>query len=347
MGIYGHRFDSLIEERNNYLFESTILTEMHISKKDLEDPEILKKVLEKSKKEANDKGNAILIASGLISTACDIVVGIVTGSIVLSLVLFIPFIIGGLILAFKVLMNIKDPEDKNVSKLVSKVKELKSKTEKLKDSPEKDKIIKRCDKILDSVDKHYNKIKSDRKRSENNRIKNHIDTLVKYSKGELPVAGGDIDFIYREYILANKLGIATPDKIDTGCVKCCKDIINNQTKEDKNEYALEYFYGYDNFENALNDKQNESNELQSLAKLIPGFKECDPVFALYAIDDTIIFFNSKDNKFYFCSDYDSKSLLSDSSLYKLCLKVYKKYSWDDSDIVSEEEIEKFKAVYKK
>lgn len=150
---------------NEYLgdaiYEQTILNEIHISKKDLKDPKVLEKVLEKTKKDVETHNNIVMSLSFAIGIAGDIVLGVVTGSILVPIITFVPFIIGVLVAAMKFLKTEEAEKEKNIQKLIDKVEKLKKETEKLEDSEEKKKILSTCDEILDSI-KKYNKSESDR-----------------------------------------------------------------------------------------------------------------------------------------------------------------------------------------
>ena len=323
------------EYLQDVIYEQTVLNEMHISKEDLKDPKILEKVLEKSKKEQNTKASIAMGAPMVLGIAADVVAGIATGSIVTSLALFIPFIIGSIVLAAKILDKIvtsgDTTENKNIAKLIKKVQNLRSKTEKLKDSKEKTEILENCDKILKSVDKYKVK-KADKAEKERvGKIKNRVKMLIDASKGKSFIIDPDIETTYENYLLADKLGISSASALDKTTVDICmKDNI-------KKEGILDLFYSVDDIDKVDNYHEKDVDKLD---KMIKGFKQNVKVIAFYAIDDTIFFFNPSNKKFYYGS-YDSDSLYGDSSLYNLCKKCGSKLAKKFTD----QEITEYKQIY--
>lgn len=138
------------------LEEQEILHELHISKSDLKDPKILQKVLDKTEKEVKAHNATVDTVSYVLAIAADILVGIVTGSIVAPLVLFAPFIIGATLIGIDFVKDNRNETNKNLDKLVKKAEEVKKNAMKLKDSKHKQEIISNCDKVLKAVNDYKN-----------------------------------------------------------------------------------------------------------------------------------------------------------------------------------------------
>jgi len=330
MGIYGHRFDNYIENNNQNALLEQYLTEMHISKNDLKNPNILKKVLEKSEKEQNIANSLSVTCPFLLGIAADVVSGIIAGSILTSIALFIPFIIGSLVLSAKIIEKIPVYEQKNVGKLVKKAESLKAKTMRMKDCKEKQEILRNCDNVLNAVDK-YKKHKIDEaKKKEYENAKKFLADVIKITKGDesasLPENPQEF---YDVYELADKLGIMSPGKLDKVVEKICTDSIKYEDRG-----IMELFCGTD----SIHDKLAPSKkDLEALEKKIPGFKNNIKVCIMYAIDDTVFFFNPK-NKTFVYGDYFPDTLEVNTSLYQLA----KKYQEDE---FSKEQIEMYKSIY--
>lgn len=145
------------------IYEQTVLNEMHISKKDLSDPKILDKVLKKTEKEVERHNNAVSAISLLLGVAADVALGLATGSLLASFVMFIPFLGGACALTMKFIKSYPDQEEKNLNKLVEKAKKLKANLEKNKD-PKKEDLIKKCDDIIKAIENYKkNKIEEAQK----------------------------------------------------------------------------------------------------------------------------------------------------------------------------------------
>lgn len=322
---------------NEYLgdaiYEQTILNEIHISKKDLKDPKVLDKILEKTKKDVETHNNIVMSLSFAIGIAGDIALGVATGSILVPIITFIPFIGGVLVAATKFLKTEEAEKEKNIQKLVDKVEKLKKNAEKMEDSKEKKEIIDRCNQILNSVNKyHKNEADKKSKADHDSKVK-EIKHLINVVNGKETINCEYMPNAYNDYVIADKLGIANHSKLDKAMVDYC-------TKHKSDGYSdgvMELFIGEDNIEKAK--KYLSDKELDEYEKEIPGFKENTRVYTLYAIDDTVCFFNPKNKHFYF-GDYGPKWLDHDSSLYRLSEKLGKSGSE-----LTKEDIESYKQIY--
>lgn len=312
--------------------EQEILQEMHISKADLKDPKILNKVLEKSKKESNNATALAVSVPFLLGIAADVVAGIVAGSILTSIGLFIPFIFGAAILAMKLLEMIPNYEDKNIKKLVTKTEELKKNTMKMKESKEKKEILDRCDKILKSVEKHKIDKADKASKKQYEKDKKLVSYIIKLSKSEVPPFLGEV---YDTYFLADKLGIAKPADLDKAIVNYCIKNKNEDTGYDNTLAKL--FFGEFDIDKIKQEHPRE--DIDKLEKVVPGFKEHSKVYVFYAIDDTVFFFNYKNKTFYY-GDYGADYLDYNTSLYRLASS--KKNSPSE---FSKEELERYKSIY--
>jgi len=327
MGIYGHKFDSLLLE-NSYQYEQTILMEMNISKNDLKDPKILDKVLDRARKEENIATSVSITCPMLLSISADIIAGIISGSIITSLALFIPFIIGGLALAVKILDSLPNYEKKNVSKLVKKAEDLKKKTMRLKDSKEKQEIIKNCDNVLKAVKQYEQKKIDEALKIEHERKRGILNIVIKIAKGQpaqLPELPRDF---FEYYEVADKLGIMSPGKMDKAIANICANDLDDRG-------ILNLVYGV----SSIYDKNGpDRKEVEDFEKVVPGFKDNIKVCYLYAIDDTVFFYNPK-NKTFVYGDYFPDTLDVSSSLYQLAKED------NDEGPLSKEDLEEYKSIY--
>ena len=326
---------------NDYLqetiYEQTVLNEMHISKKDLSDPDILKKVLEKSEKESNNATMAAMSIPLVLGIAADIVLCIVMGSIGLSIALFLPFIGGACILAVKVIEKIPDFKEQNLKKLKDKAENLKKNALKLKDGKEKEKILADCDKVLKSIEKYHVKEANKKAKEKSTKDRNFIIRLMKVAAGEYEIATEYMTDTYRDYYVADKIGLMKPAELDKVVVNYCKT-----HKNEKGEYGnlIDLFCGSYDVEGAK--KAVGEKEFDKLQKVIPGFgTDGEDVYIFYAIDDTIVFYNRKNSKFYY-GDYGADWLKYDSSLYKLAEKCGGR---DGMSEITKEDIENYKSIY--
>lgn len=319
-------------ESEDTIYEQTILNEMHISKNDLKNPDVLKKVLEQSKKEKN-LYSSFTMCVFLLGLLSDVVLGIVTGSILLSIGMFLPILVGSAMLAYELMIKCPNFEDKNINKLVSKTEKLKKNAERLKDEKAKSEIIATCDKILNSVAKY-------RKSESHKKAMKQLEADKKFIKRLIDTANGkDVLFIdgypeevYKAYLVADKLGIAKPNDLDKAMKKYCASHLD---ESDYKEGILELVTGAKTFNDAC--KEAPEYYINDMDKAIPGFKENDRMFVFYAIDDTIVFYNFKNGKFYW-GDY-VPNMASNSSLYEIVKKE------SNNITVSKEELERYKGVY--
>lgn len=321
-------------ESEDTIYEQTILNEMHISKNDLKNPEVLKKVLEQSKKEKN-LYSSFTMCVFLLGLLSDVVLGIVTGSILLSIGMFIPILVGSAMLAYELMIKCPNFEDKNINKLVSKTEKLKKNAERLKDEKAKSEIIATCDKILNSVAK-YRKSESHKKAMKQLEAdKKFIKRLIDTANGEdVLFIDGYPEEVYKAYLVADKLGIAKPNDLDKAMKKYCT---SHPDDDDGYDNLIELSIGYKNAKEAIEDDAYLKKHIEEMDKAIPGYKDNAKMFIFYAIDDTVVFYNFKNGKFYW-GDYDP-SITSNSSLYE----IVKKYA--NNTTVSKEELERYKGVY--
>lgn len=320
-------------ESEDTIYEQTILNEMHISKNDLKNPDVLKKVLEQSKKEEN-LYNSFAITVGLLGLLGDVILGVVTGSIIVPIIAFMPIMIGAASVSLGLLVRCPNFEEKNLNKLVSKTEKLKKNTERLKDEKTKSEIIRNCDKILDSVAK-YRKSESHKKAIKQLEAdKKFIKRLIDTANGEdVLFIDGYADPVYKQYVVADKLGISSPANLD----KCIKKYCNSHPNDDGYDSIMELFIGYKSAKEAIENDSSMERFINELDKEIPGFKDNKNMYVFYAIDDVIAFYNFKDGKFYW-GDYDP-SIISNPSLYEIAKK------WAKNTSISKEDLDRYKGVY--
>ena len=316
---------------SEFLVEQTILNEMHISKKDLYNPNILNKVLDRSKKEASNTIKGTIYASFLLGLAADVLVGVITKSAFYAIGLFFPFIGGACSFAYKVVMNMPDYEKKNLGKLEAKAKKVKAKAEKLKDSPDKTKIIAACDKVLKAIN-DYNQKKIDAaKEKVYKEAKSIINRLIKAANGE-SFPNDYLPDVYTDYKIADSIGLISTTELDKIYSEFC---MNNPDEEG----VLELITNSDTYEDAVKHSGYSSEDLEELASNIAGFKENTKICDIGRYDDgeSFFFFNLKDKKFYY---YSYNDIDKESSLYALSAKFS-----SHSRKLSKDDIKMYKEVY--
>lgn len=326
---YGNNIDQ------ETLYEITMLNEMHISKNDLKDPNILKKVLEKSKEEAKNSKNAISVAAMVLGLAADIATGLITGSIFLSLGAFFPFIIGACMIGLAVIQKLPDFEKKNVNKLEEKTKKLKEKVSKLKDSSEKKKIIETCDKILKSIEDYKKKKIDDAKKEEYEKNKNYVKYIIDSIEGKAR-PHSNLSDIYEIYVVADKMGVVNSQVLDKGYTKYCLSHLDK-------EGIMVHITNHNNYKDAIELSHFSEEDLKQYEKLIPGFKENAPFFNIGSHDEGLFFFNQKNNSYYYGAYGFFDQWDIDKSLFNIVQR-YSKANRIKVD-VSKEEINMYKEIY--
>ena len=142
--------DSLLElaieedSIEEYKYRVELLQEFHYSKQELQDPEILKKILEKTKSDTPDYQEKLATISLLLSTLLSVVTGTLTKSFKLGIASFFPIMIGVLSATYGILNKIYYTDDKlnkNILEIKNKVTKLKEKANKLSDKNDSKKII--------------------------------------------------------------------------------------------------------------------------------------------------------------------------------------------------------------
>ena len=315
------------------LFEQQMLLEMHLSNSDLKDPKILEKVLEKSKKEAQNTKKSISIASFLVGVSSSIISAIVTGSVVVGLATFLPFIIGSCALVLVIISHLPDYEKKNVDKLEKKVKQLKEKTNKLKDSSEKKRILATCDKILKSIEEYKNKKINDANKAKYKEDKEFVNYIINALKGKSK-PHAYLDKLYEVYYIADKIGVATSKELDNGFTKYCSSHLDKSG-------ILTHITNYNNYEDAMNKANFSEKELKQFESLIPGFKENAPFVDLGSHDEGLFFYNQKNSSYY----YGAYGFFDKWDVNKSLYSIVSKYSKEYKVKFSEEEIENYKSIY--
>lgn len=311
--IYGNKFlpkeynirpftESEVEYIVNYINEhnTIILNERAFSKKELQDPEMLNKLLDKFKK-SNAVLDKIETASLIFTVVEAIVVGVLTKSLGLGLLSLAAIAIIKVIGMLKLNDLVSKSNEKKIQQLKDQANKLKEKCLK-SDDPKAKEIASNCEKLIKNIDKYYG-----------SKEKEKYDQKYKYIKEKyLDVVNADFsngvsaDYIY----IAKKLKLSKQD--------INKIFFNNLNKymKDSEKYGSiwDVFFGTDN-------KEEISNKLDKYIKDngIPELKDNGKVCIIYAIDDIILLYSPKANKFFYGDYASSKSytyLLDISSGYK-------------------------------
>ena len=292
MPVYGynvisnHEFKILENEIYNYMINSGVVTEALFTKKQLQDPNTLTKLLEKAEKEKKVKNVVDIIFFGL-TILESIAVGILTKHASIGLISWIPFVA----LTFKITQKLDavmyETQKKRIKQLREKCQKIIDKYNKI-DDPKAKEIVANCKKTIDAIDKYYKK-EADAER------KKAIDGYTYLYNDLVKIINGKSDFEtpddgVESYALATILGIDLK-LIDVGLKK---------GEVDKSYTLWDVWFGDDDLEYIKKDFGMETIEIMS--KYVPEFKNNKPVNIFYAIDDTIFFYSKMANKFYW-GDY--------------------------------------------
>ena len=320
------------QEYNEFLIEQTILNEMDIKNEDLKDPKILMKIIERSKKEAEDSKKSVFIASMILGIATNVVGGIAAGSIMVAVGTFLPFLAAAAATAIAVIHRLPDYEKKNISKLEAKAKKLKEKAEKMKDGPEKKQILSNCDKVLKAIEDYKHKKINKEKKAEYEENKKVVKYIADAIKGKVK-PHSHLDQLYEVYYIADKIGAGSSQDIDKGFAKYCSSHLDKSG-------VFTHITGKNNYKDALGNGFSEE-DLKEYEKLIPGFKENAPFVDIGSHDEALFFFNQKNSSFYYGTYGFFKYWDVNKSLYSIVNKYSKEYRVK----FSKEEIETYKQIY--
>ena len=296
MSLYDSLMESVIYEDSveEYKERIEILKEFHYSKEELQDPDILKKILQKTKQD-NEKyktvNEKLVSISFLLSICIGIITGIIAGSFALSLAAFSGFFLSVFYLIDGILNKVyysNENLDKNINEIQIKVEKLKKSAQKIKDKEESKKIIDNCDKILNSIDKyHKNKDKKVEKKLDNYINKPYFETDM----------GGEFTHIL-EYLRDVK-------KIPASQVR---DTLINNYKSLDYDNAWDLMYG--------RDSENDKKEYASLYKKYLSLADNNQKVYVYTNnDDNFDFVSPVTKKLYTITTDDTIEVIS-GDLYK-------------------------------
>ena len=274
-----------------------ILMEVHFTKKDLQDPETLKKLLEKAAREKKIKEVLDIIFEYLTIAEAWVVGSFIktaTGSSVLGALGAFASWIGFLALTVKIIESLDNVmvmvHDNRIKKLREKCLKLIKACEKSSD-PNAKRVIENCKKTIKAIDDHYSKLEKDEYKKKIDKYKKLIRDFKDILDGKSYLA----DFL------------SNPDEMKKFCF-CyifkipVSKLDAGQKKADCWYPAYKAFFG----DNELEDDKILVDEI---GKVFPEFKNNDKINVYYAIDDTIFFYSKAKNKFYyggFFSVYDVK-----------------------------------------
>ena len=299
--------DSLLElaieedSIEEYKYRVELLQEFHYSKQELQDPEILKKILEKTKSDTPDYQEKLATISLLLSTLLSVVTGTLTKSFKLGIASFFPIMIGVLSATYGILNKIYYTDDKlnkNILEIKNKVTKLKEKANKLSDKNESKKIIDNCDKVLKSIDDYEKKEKKKKENAEKDK-QNKLDNYINKPYTETNM-GGEFRNILRHL---KEKGIKSDELYNS--------FSKNYKSLDKVD-ALEYMFG------TGYRLDNEKKEYPQLFKKYGSLADKDgKVYEITNNDDNIDFVSPIDYKLY--------SMQTDNKIYTIPKNLYKYY----------------------
>ena len=294
MSIYG---DSIFESKDIFIIEEELfqyminnpndsIQEMIFTKKQLQDPETLTKLLKRAETEKDVKKVVDIIFYGL-----TILEGISVGVLVKDGFMGFAAWIGFIVLTHKVAKGLDKvmayTQEKRIKQLREKCEKLIKKYENI-DNPKTKQIVENCKKTIKAIDDYYAK---EEKAKIDKKIKEYTNT---YEFLVDIIHGKDIMNEPEEkvFALAKILNIDFK-RIDAG-----------QTKENKYDDSLWlYWFGSDNIESFTNADSPSKDEvyetIKILSKYIPEFKDNKKVPYYYAIDDTVFIYSRMGKKFYY------------------------------------------------
>jgi len=299
-----------------------ILDEAHWSKKELQDPETFKKLLDKFDKEKSIKGKIDNIWLTL-SIADGILAGVLTKHISIGIVATIAAFIGKCFITIKTDSVLKNSQGNRIKQLREKAVKLRDKAAQL-DDPESKKIVENCNKLIKEIDKYIaNQEKAEYKKKYNEVKKLYIHTIQTVQEG--------IYWFPNNYYTLYAYKYAEILKLDV-------DRIEKETKKRPIDNELfgslwELWFGEDDKDKVYAEY---SQTIEVMSKYIPEFKDNGNTCNIIdAIDDTVLLYSKKTDLFYYgdyyykempaCKGYDvSKNI--DKHLYpwiKIAMEDYK------------------------
>ncbi len=286
-----------------------IIDEQYFSKKDLQDPETLKKLLARFDKEKaiKDKVDNISLIFSLVE---GIALGILTKKISIGFISTVGIAVGKCLLFIKTSNILSQNQSNRIKKLREKAVKLRDKAAK-ENTPEAKEIVNNCNKLIAEIDKYFKKIEKDEYKKKYNDYKHAYQFIIDIIHSKNCIEEPD----KKLYIWCQIL------KID---FKLFEQGMKNIANSDDSNYGSlwDIWFG--------SDTLNEEDDIETskiLSKYIPEFKDNTKVPIYYAIDDTVFFYSRKANKFYY-GDYWFINTNAYGPIEE-CIKVYFKSTIED------------------
>jgi len=276
-GYFGNSELILTESQVDAIYEfmirscgEEVLCEANFTKKQLQDPNTFKELLNKFEKEDNVFDKLALI-SIFLSFAEAIALGVATGSILVGLLSPIPIFTVKAIAYLKINSWITKYREGEIDKLYRKCEKLKETSLKIKD-PKGKEIASNCDKLLKEIDK-YNKKEAKKK----------FDQNIKLCRARyLDVINATFDY---------------PDDAYKYIVDRCKisrDYINKKIRKNCKAGLASY-----NVNEMWGDEDIIEDLKKSNKKFFPEFYNDGKVNFIHAIDDTVLVYSPKSDSFWY------------------------------------------------
>ena len=270
------------EISNDVLLEAALM-EASFSKKQLQDPKTVEKILNKK-----HVFTSVIIFVSLLIT--------IIGAIISVGILLFPLGLIFVCIASSLSAYPKKANEKQLLKLKDQCEKLIAKMEKSieKDPKNKSKyseVIDNCRKTIDTIDAYYKDVSNKEKMKDIEYATELYKRLVKYIESPTSDLGpGDLDM----FVVADMLGIKESD---------IGNAIKTNGKFEKFPFK---YYGLDN----LSDEQ-----IQKYSSILPEIKTNDPLFTVYGHDDYVIVFSKKANGFLEIIASDENNKINQCSLY--------------------------------
>lgn len=261
--------------------ETVCINEVYYTKKQLQDPDTLKKLFDKAEKEKDIKKKLddLFYAFSLLEA---VALGILSGSIFIGVASLLPFFL----ISYGIILKTNDVM---FTLHKSRIQELYDKAVKLRDkSKEKNNvnIAQNCDKLIKAIEKHWDSEKEKKILEEYKQVKKSYKQLIDIvTKGTNLMTRPDPNL----YDIADIVKIRY-NKIDEGMVK--------NPKASHLEKPWKLWYGV-NSKEEIKSSGNKTADYENMVKHMSEFESNESILVFYAIDDTIFCYSQKDKIFYY------------------------------------------------
>lgn len=269
--------ESEVEYIVNYINEhnTIVLNERVFSKKELQDPEMLKKMLNQLEK-TKEIGTIIFLISSLLSVAEAIAIGVVTKNVLLGVGSFLPIITSKAVIALKLNDFISKDNLKKIKQLREQSEKLKEKCSQSNDDKSKE-TVRNCNELIKKIDKYLGKVESNEYKKKYNNCKFVYNTVI---TGNFTCRPSN-DYAY----MIKKLKLSKQD-------------INNNAKKAGTKTHIWDLYGCSTKE-AIEKESGESVEDFAKNAGIPELKDNGIIYSFTYHADWLLLYSPKADAFFY------------------------------------------------